>query len=594
MKWLALAFLTTITYIAQAQQPLSQEKLEEVVNASLNCDSTLILLDQLDIANAQQSATKAQALLQVGLAYYCLGQFDQALENYQESLDMFVSLKSKEKPAEILNLIGTLQKKRGDFDLASTYFQQGLEYAQDKGDSIGIGNSLNNLGVLYFQQEHLDTSLDYYLKSTRVKSSIGDTIGLSYNYDNLGMAYTKLENYDSAQFYFELAAKFKLLINDEVGYAIVKNNTGEMLIEIGKLDEAKTYFEEALEVAQKVSFADFEKHVLHMISIVQEKKGAHAEALAYYKLHIQVKDSLFNERKSQQVTELETKYQTGKKEAQIQVQQAELKQKNILLISSFGIISLLVFLFIQFKQHTKLKAEKQEEALRRKAQEAQIQAAISSQEKERSRYARDLHDGFGQMISILSMNLSNLKDGAKPDDRQKVFEASSKVLDEMYGELKNICFDLMPQTLVANGLGSALEEFAGRINRTGNIFVELNVFGLEERLEDIQEISLFRISQEWVNNILKYSGAEKITLQVTKDSEEITLLIEDDGSGFDKNLLSSGKGNGWKNLNTRANLIKGTLELETVPGIKGNTLIVNAPSKLKILETTLQNTMETV
>ncbi|WP_436514747.1 ATP-binding protein [Ekhidna sp. To15] len=593
MKWLALAFLVCVSTTAKSQTALTESSLEEINKASLPCDSTLLLLQKLGIEKAQKSTLKAQALLQVGLAHYCLGQFELALYNYQQSLDIFIVLKSKEKPAEILNLIGTLQKKQDNYELADKYFNDGLSYAHEQNDSTGIGNSLNNLGVLYFQQNKLDTSLSYYLRSTSVKSAIGDTIGLSYNYDNLGMVYTQLGVYDSAEYYFGLAAKFKRIINDEVGYAIVKNNIGEMLLEINELDKAESYFREALVVAQKVSFADFEKHVLQMISTVKEKRGEYADALAFYKQHIEVKDSLFNERKSQQVAELETKYQTEKKETEIQIQQAEINQKNILLFSAAGIISLLLFLFVQHRQRSKLKAEKIEEEHRRKAREAEINAAISSQEKERSRYARDLHDGFGQMISILNMNLNNLKDDAKPNERQQVFEASSKVIDEMYGELKNICFDLMPQTLIQNGLESALKEFTDRVNQTGKIFIELNVFGLEKRLTEIQEISLFRISQEWTNNILKYSNADRVTLQITKDQEEITLLIEDNGSGFDKAILNRGKGNGWKNLNTRANIIHGHLEIETVQGQKGNTLIVNAPVKLHVPEGN-ENTVETV
>lgn len=146
----------------------------------------------------------------------------------------------------------------------------------------------------------------------------------------------------------------------------------------------------------------------------------------------------------------------------------------------------------------------------------------------------------------------------------------------------------MPQTLVSNGLESGLQEFAERINKAGKVFVETNFFGLEERPTDIQEISLYRISQEWINNILKYSSADQITLQITKDEKEITLMIEDNGDGFDRGLLMNSKGNGWKNLNTRSNLIHGTLELETEVGKKGNTLIVNAPSSLKFYNTTLQ------
>lgn len=598
MKPTALVTFLVLSSALFAQK-IDQELLNKLTEVrKVDCDSAISLINQYQnlAINHPEAELKAEFFMEAGITHYCLGNYDSALESYQLSLDLFKSIGSISRPVELLNLIGTLQKKQGDFDLAEKYFNEGLNYALNKNDSLGIGNSLNNIGILLFQQEKFNQSLVYYLKSTAVKSAIDDTIGLSYNYDNLGMNYAVLEKYDSAQFYFDLATKYKLLIGDRAGYAIVKNNIGEMLLELGNLNGAEPYFDESLRIARDLSYAELEQHVLRMKSNLEEQRGDYLSALSFYKDHIGIKDSLFNERKSQQVAELETKYQTEKKEAEIQTQKAEIQQKNLFLFGALGAIFLLILLFIQHRQSSKLKAEKLVEAHKRIAREAEIQAAIASQEKERSRYARDLHDGFGQMISILNMNLQNLQKGAKPNERQKVFEESSKVIDDMYHELKNICFDLMPQTLIKKGLESALKEFVDRVNHTGKIFIELNVFGLKERLTEVQEISLYRISQEWINNILKYSNATKVTLQITKDDDEITLLIEDDGTGFDKKLLISGKGNGWKNLNTRANLIKGEIELETQPGAKGNTLIINAPAYTESPEAdeVEQNTMEVV
>ncbi|MEP4532748.1 MAG: ATP-binding protein, partial [Cyclobacteriaceae bacterium] len=166
--------------------------------------------------------------------------------------------------------------------------------------------------------------------------------------------------------------------------------------------------------------------------------------------------------------------------------------------------------------------------------------------------------------------------------KEDVFENSSKVLDDMYKELKGICFNLMPETLIKSGVVDAIREFATRVNHTGKVFVEVDTFGITERLQDLQEISIYRITQEWINNVLKYSDADKITISLTSDEEEITLLIEDNGSGFDKNDLINGNGNGWKNMNSRANLIKGELELDTTAGIRGSSLIVNAPTLIKV------------
>ncbi|MFY0652115.1 MAG: hypothetical protein JXQ96_08790 [Cyclobacteriaceae bacterium] len=212
-------------------------------------------------------------------------------------------------------------------------------------------------------------------------------------------------------------------------------------------------------------------------------------------------------------------------------------------------------------------------------QELMMNAIVKGQEDERKRFAQDLHDGFGQLISSLNLNLKSLETTKTTDTEKRIgiFNVSKSILEEMYVELKNICFNLMPQTLIAVGVGDALREFASRINKSEKIRLNVSFFQMDDRLEQVQEISFYRISQEWINNIIKYSDATVIDLQITKDDNEITLIIEDNGSGFEKRLLTSGKGNGWKNISSRASLIKGEVELDTTPGFKGNTFILNAP-----------------
>ena len=85
--------------------------------------------------------------------------------------------------------------------------------------------------------------------------------------------------------------------------------------------------------------------------------------------------------------------------------------------------------------------------------------------------------------------------------------------------------------------------------------------------------------QEWVNNIIKYGDARKITVQITKDETELTLTIEDDGMGFELTNLVESKGNGWKNIRSRTNLIHGDLEIDTTLGKRGNLFLINIPLK---------------
>ncbi len=213
------------------------------------------------------------------------------------------------------------------------------------------------------------------------------------------------------------------------------------------------------------------------------------------------------------------------------------------------------------------------------SQEKIMKAIVESQENERKRFAEDMHDGIGQMISALKLNLKSLESvkSIQTEKRLAIFETSKSIIEDMFKELKNVCFNLMPQTLIAAGLTEALKESAARINKSEKLFVSIQIHGLDQRLSQLHEISIYRISQEWINNIIKHAGAEKITLQITRDDEEITLMIEDDGIGFDNTLLTIGKGNGWKNISSRANLIKASVYLDSTPEIRGSTFTLNIP-----------------
>ncbi len=567
-----LTFFVQVVFTQNSDPRISQ--LPEIRGVS--CDSALVVGKSIQLDSALFTPVQnAQLNFEMGATNYCVGDYEASLKYYQRALDFFDSEKSFQKAVEILNLIGTLQKKQGNMDMALDYFQQGLEKAEMADDLIGQGNSLNNIGLVYLQTDRPNEALDYFLSSTDFKSQANDTIGLSYNYDNLGMVSTQLEDFDAAERYFLQAGEYKKLIGDETGYAIVQNNIGEMLIQAGKSSQAEPYFLKALEVANRTNYRDFRQYVLSKLAEVQENQGNIDQAYSYFKKHVALRDSLFNERKSEQIANLELGYQTEKKEREIAEQQAEIEQKNLLLMVSGGMLILLVIIGWQGRSRLKWKNRQLLEEEKRRAREAEMNAIISSQEKERNRFARDLHDGFGQLISTLNLNLKSISTGKSKEDREKVFKTSSEVIEEMHRELRNICFDLMPQTLIRQGLSSALAEFASRINATGAKRVEVNIFGLDERLSELQEISLYRISQEWVNNNLKYSDAEKITIQITKDEEEITLLIEDDGAGFDPEILKQGKGNGWRNMTSRANLLNAEIEVDSSQGFRGSALILN-------------------
>ncbi|MEQ8628795.1 tetratricopeptide repeat protein [Ekhidna sp.] len=535
------------------------------------------------------------------------GLLDKALEYCLEAYHLVVSMKDTSQIARYLTERAFIHHDFEQYELGIQSGKQALQVWKNHSKSIDLHQLfiLNSIAINFDDWNKPDSALAYYDKILTIKSLQGSSeLGPIYN--NQGNTLLKQKRYKEA--YQSLLKSYKIQRKSSGDYyyydlATVLNNLGIIQSHFNQRDSSRYYLKLAEMYADSSNSFEKKQDSYFTQYQIAEKQGELQKALDYQTKYYLIKDSIFQKDRAEIIARMEAEYETEKKEQQLALQtaelaeqKAELVQNRILLFSSSLLLILLLIIGLLWRNRVKKKQLLAIQQEKLKAKVAEINATISSQESERARYARDLHDGFGQMISILNMNLKNLKEGDKPNDRQKVFEETSKVIDEMYEELKNICFDLMPQTLIKYGLESGLQEFIGRVNHAGRLSIDLNVFGLEKRLLEIQEISLYRISQEWINNILKYSDAQKVTLQITKDDKEITLLIEDDGAGFDRALLLSGDGNGWKNLNTRANLIKGELELETQPGIKGNTLIVNAPYVLESSDNKPinQNTIQTV
>jgi signal transduction histidine kinase len=204
--------------------------------------------------------------------------------------------------------------------------------------------------------------------------------------------------------------------------------------------------------------------------------------------------------------------------------------------------------------------------------ESQLQAVITSQEEERKRFAADLHDGLGQIISAVRLSLS------KENPEKDIVDHALGLLNDMNVEIRNIAFNLMPQSLMKDGLEDALTEFAKRINRTGQIQINVKTFHLDKEMPIEQKVPLYRVCQEWVNNVIKYANCKRISVQLVQHHEELVLTIEDDGNGFNTDALTQGQGNGWKNINSRIGLIKGNIEIDSQPGRQGTTVVITVPS----------------
>ena len=212
---------------------------------------------------------------------------------------------------------------------------------------------------------------------------------------------------------------------------------------------------------------------------------------------------------------------------------------------------------------------------RMKTEKRVISAIINTEENERKRFAKDLHDGLGPLMSTVKMSLSALGEKIKDPTDTVILNNTNHLINEAINTLKDISNNLSPHVLSNFGLSSALSAFIAKINQTRAIEVEFKSNMENARLESEKEVVMYRAACELINNSILHSGASRIEIELNKHEKFITLQFYDNGRGFDTASLGSEdtKGMGLSNIDTRVKSVDGVFILESNPGNGTSALI---------------------
>ncbi len=198
-----------------------------------------------------------------------------------------------------------------------------------------------------------------------------------------------------------------------------------------------------------------------------------------------------------------------------------------------------------------------------------LSAVIKAEERERERFAKDMHDGLGPLLSTIKLYVNELKsETLKREEREDLIKSSNELLDEAVNATRTISNNLMPRIINAYGLIKALKEFCNKVNKTNQIIISFETENITERLSPDIELILFRVSSELINNTLKHAQANKVLILLVKYDTKIALYYKDDGIGFDTELIMNDaqKGMGLKNIISRVKSINGTYIFSSAPG----------------------------
>jgi two-component system, NarL family, sensor kinase len=305
--------------------------------------------------------------------------------------------------------------------------------------------------------------------------------------------------------------------------------------------------------------------------------GDYKSAAKIYKQLNSVKDSMYANASPQALAEMQTKYETEKKERMIQEQQSKLERQKIIIAGVIAVIVLGGLLgFTQYRRYKWQQEAKMRSAVLKQQQES-TKAVIEAEEAERQRIAKDLHDGVGQMMSAAKMNLSAFESYAhfKSADEKQSFEKIISLVDESCKEVRVVSHNMMPNALLKNSLSSAIREFIDKLDHK-KLQVHLYSEGLEQRLDANIETILYRVIQECVNNVIKHANANTLDISIIREPGEIRATIEDNGQGFDTANSKKFDGIGLRNIRTRVEYLKGTVDFDSSPG-KGTLVALHVP-----------------
>jgi len=514
----------------------------------------------------------------IGIIYQRQGVFDKALENQFKALSLYEKNKNDYGISYSLNNIGIINQNMGQYDEAAKYQKQSIRIKEKINDVQGIAGSYINLANIYYIQEEYDTSEYYYLKAIDLLKTTNNKEYISNAQNNLGKQYQTLKQYDKAIPLINESLGLRKELGDTKGTVSCLNNLGNIYIEKKMTDTAESILLQALKLGKDAVNCQAEVNMVYQsLSKLYESTGKTDKALAMYKLYAESKDSLYTDELGDKFAKLETEYKTLEKEKTIQQQEFAIKQKNYWITGIAGLLVLGGLLSYSTYRRYKLKQQARLNAEILKQQELATKAVLEAEEAERQRIAKDLHDGVGQMMSAAKMNLSAYESEVQftnPEQRNS-FDKIIQLVDESCKEVRSVSHNMMPNALLKNSLASAVREFIDKLDQR-TLQVHLYTEGLDERLDSNVETVLYRIIQECVNNVIKHSGASTLDISVVKDKDGISATVEDNGKGFDTTDKTKFDGIGLKNISTRVEYLKGTVDFDSTIG-KGTLVAIHVP-----------------
>ena len=533
----------------------------------------------------------------MGVAYHMEGVYDSATTYLANALTTARQNGYHRLEAVIAAAYGNLYRTQGLYKESLAEYLTAAAYFEQENDLLQLGKLYGNIGGIYQLMVNYDQALPYFEKAAKLAEQAGDYDALAgvyvslsdinlyrgepkakslhYAQEAIGL-YRQTGNRFAENVALQTAAKVHdhhndhaealpiaekaLLEAQQLGFpALVAQSLvilSNVYLHLERYDQC---IESALQVmAQDSTDTNIMRNVYANLIRANAHLGRPGLTDYYLERYRTLLDTYATNDYQQALSAMEVKYETEKKELRIQTLETQHRLYGSLGIAG-AIVLLIATAFAVVRYRLAVSRRKlAEEAAARLEQEKQLvatQAALDSEAAERSRLARDLHDGLGSMLSVVKLNLPQLQGGTVVGaiDVSR-FQKALGMLDSSIRELRRVAHHMMPESLVRYGLKASLTDFCEAIPG-----VDFHYFGTENRLQQQLETLVYRCIHELVNNAVKHAKATHINVQLIQEAGRLSFTVQDDGTGFDEQTVTEGMG--LRNIRQRIAAFRGKMSI---------------------------------
>ena len=533
--------------------------------------------------NSKLLKTEASGHQLVATYHWQTGKFDEAVKNHFKALYIREKLKDSAGIGSSLASLGVVSLSNNKLPQAKEYILRSLAIARRLGDDKLILRNLHTLANIYGTEGSYQKALEVDREALEICKRTDNRRNYSEIYSNMALCFFYMGDYNASLEHHYKVLEIDKFFNDDKQIGDTYLNLASVYLAMKNFPKAEELLNSSLNLFKKTDHKSGLRNAWQSLASVYETKGDYRKALAASQEYVQLNKEISNENNDKNIARLNIQYETEKKEQQIKelnqrstIQALQIERRNIIIAIVAGLLLVSGLVAYLLFNRRKLIERNRMQRVINEQQELSAKAIFEAEEQERRRLAADLHDGVGQILSCALMNLNGLFKHLKlqPTDAE-LAERSLALVNESYDEMRSISHRMVPHALSKQGLSQALRQFVAKIdNRLVRIHLELDE--LNSRLNPLAETALYRVIQESVNNALKHAQASNIHISLISDDDGVSVTIEDDGRGFVPAVSDDGAGIGLKNIRSRIEFLKGTVEIDSAPG-RGTLIAIQLP-----------------